>query len=111
MSLIEDIRRKVAADEFEVTCHVRFLLDERGISQEDVRQVIASGEVLADYPNDKFGASCLILGYTDTGQVLHVLCKYSIRKIVRIIVVYEPMSSRLNCSGRQSNELLHVRRR
>lgn len=94
MSLIEDIRGKVAAGDYENSLHTNLRRDKRGITCEEVLQAIASGEVIEDYPNDKYGPSCLILGYTDTGRVLHVQCSYPTRELVKIITVYEPLPSR-----------------
>ena len=31
-------------------------------------------EVIEDYPEDKYGPSCLILGFTVYGRPLHVQC-------------------------------------
>ena len=66
VSLIEDIRVKVVASEYENTLHTNLRRDERRITCEEVLEAISSGEVIEDYPNDKYGPSCLILGYTDT---------------------------------------------
>ena len=94
MGLIEDIRSKVAAGDYENSLHTNSRRYERDITCEEILQVIASGEVIEDYPNDKYGPSCLILGYTDTGRVLHVQCSYPTRELVKIITVYEPLPSR-----------------
>ena len=94
MSLIEDIRRKVEAGDYENSLHANWRRDERSIACEEVLEAIASGEVIEDYPNDKYGASCLVLGYTHTGRVLHVQCTYPTRQLVKIITVYEPLPSR-----------------
>ena len=63
---------------------------ERGISTEDVRQVIQSGQVIEDYLNDKPFPSCLVFGKAE-GKPLHVVIatdKEASRAIV--ITVYEP---------------------
>ena len=74
MSLTKDIRRKVAAGEYENTLHTNLRRDEKSIACNQILEIIASGEVIEDYPNDKYGRSCLILGYTNAGRVLHVQC-------------------------------------
>lgn len=63
---------------------------ERGISTENVRQVIQSGKVIEDYPNDAPFPSCLMLGHVRK-KPLHVVLaidKEANRAI--IITVYEP---------------------
>ena len=63
----------------------------RDISVADVEEAIASrSEVIEDYPDDKYGPSWLILGYTKVGRALHVQCSYPIRPLVKIITLYEP---------------------
>jgi len=46
------------------------------------------GVVIEDYPDDKYGPSCLILGQTDEGRVLHIHVSYP--PGVKIITVYVP---------------------
>lgn len=45
---------------------------------------------IEDYLDDKYGASCLILGFTRKGKALHVQCSYPTRQLIKIITVYEP---------------------
>ncbi len=63
---------------------------ERGISIEDVRQIIRTGKIIEDYPNDKPFPSCMILGYIEK-RPLHVVIAMdrSADKAV-VITVYEP---------------------
>jgi len=49
-----------------------------------------SAEIIEDYPNDKYGPSCLVLGVTSRGRPLHIQCSYPSRPLVKIITVYEP---------------------
>ena len=61
----------------------------------ELEEAVASdSEVLEDYPNDKYGPSCLILGFTAAGRPLHVQCSYPSRPLVKIITLYEPDPSR-----------------
>ncbi len=46
-----------------------------------------SGEIIENYPEDKYGPSCLIYGTTKSGKILHVQCSI---EPVWIITVYEP---------------------
>ena len=47
-------------------------------------------EIIEDYPDDKYGPSCLVLGYTNFGRAFHMLCSYPSRPILKIITTYEP---------------------
>ena len=48
------------------------------------------GEIVEYYPTDRYGPSCLILGYTQNKRPLHVQCSYPSRPVLKIITVYEP---------------------
>lgn len=94
MSLIDDIREKIAADAFEFSQHAVDQSIVRHISLDDVTESIASGEVIEDYPEDKYGPSCLVLGFTSGRRPLHVQCSYPARPLVKIITVDEPDPAR-----------------
>jgi hypothetical protein len=68
---------------------VRQMRDRR-IRAEEVQQAILCGEIIEEYPDDKYSPSCLLHGQTAEGRHIHVVC--SLAPIVRIITVYEPNS-------------------
>jgi Domain of unknown function (DUF4258) len=43
----------------------------RHISVQELREAIAIGEVIEDYPTDKYGPSCIVFGVTLAGRPLH----------------------------------------
>jgi hypothetical protein len=91
MSLIGDIRRKVATRQYEFSKHAVDQTIIRGITVAELEQaILARSEVIEDYPEDKHGPSCLILGFTADGRPLHVQCSYPSRPLVKIVTVYEP---------------------
>ncbi len=94
MELIRSIRKKIAAGAFEFSQHSADQTILRRISVQELREVIAVGEVIEDYPDDKYSPSCLILGFTGSGRPIHVQCSYPSRPLVRIIAVYEPDPNR-----------------
>lgn len=47
---------------------------ERMISTDEVETVVVEGELIEDYPEDKRGHSCLMLGFGDEGRPVHVAC-------------------------------------
>jgi hypothetical protein len=53
VNLIEQIRDKVAADQFEFSQHAVDQSILRRISVQELRETIACGEVIEDYPDDK----------------------------------------------------------
>jgi hypothetical protein len=90
MHLIREIHDKVARDQFEFSQHAVDQSILRRISAQEVREAVASGVVIEDYPTDKYGPSCLVLGFTAAGRPLHVQCSYPSRPLVKIITLYEP---------------------
>ena len=67
---------------------------ERGVTVDDVRRVLATGDTIEEYPSDTPFPSRLVLGWTG-GRPLHVVCAENtqVREII-VITVYEPDSSR-----------------
>jgi hypothetical protein len=88
--LIDEIRRRVARGDFEFSQHAVDQSILRHISVQDLREAIAAGEVIEVYPEDKYGASCLIFGMTRVGRPIHVQCSDPNRPTVKIVTVYEP---------------------
>ena len=92
--MIEQIRAKVRAGQFEFSKHAVDQTILRSVSVKEVREAIAHGEIIEDYPGDKYGPSCLILGFTQAGRPLHIQCSYPSRSLVKIITLYEPNPKR-----------------
>lgn len=90
MVSIADIQGKVAKGLFEFSKHAVDQSIIRHISVQEVREAIANGKVIEDYPDDKYGPSCLILGFTVARRPLHIQCSYPSRLPIKIVTLYEP---------------------
>lgn len=90
MNILGDIRTKVGDGQFEFSQHATDQSIVRHISVQEVREAITAGEIIEDYPDDKYGPSCLLLGFTTTNRPLHIQCSYPSRPLVKIITLYEP---------------------
>ena len=88
--MIEQIRAKIAAGQFEFSKHAVDQSLIRRISVHELREAMANGEIIEDYPEDKYGPSWLILGFTKAGKPLHIQCSYPSRPLVKIITLYQP---------------------
>jgi Domain of unknown function (DUF4258) len=93
---IEGIRQKFAEDQFEFSKHAVDQSIVRQILVREVREAIAVGQIIEDYPNDKYGPSCLILGFTQAQRPLHIQCSYPSRPLIKIITLYEPEADKWN---------------
>ena len=90
MGLIEEIQKKIERDQFEFSKHAVDQSIIRGISVQHVREAFGNAEVIEDYPEDKYGPSCLILGKTRANRLLHIQCSHPSRPLIKIITLYEP---------------------
>ncbi len=64
MKEFDQLRHKVAVGELEYSLHAVRRMVSRNVSTEEVVQAILEGEVIEDYPGDKYGSSCLVFGRT-----------------------------------------------
>ena len=95
MAPLDDIRTRLAARQYLLSKHAADQMIRREIGAAEIEQaILGPSEVIEDYPSDKYGPSCLILGYTDTGRPLHVHCTYADPAFVKIVTVYEPDPAR-----------------
>ena len=91
MALIQEIRVKIKQRHYEYSKHAVDQSIIRNISVAELEDAMAGkSEVIEDYPDDKYGPSCLILGYTKTGRPLHIQCSYPSRPLIKIITLYQP---------------------
>jgi len=88
--MIDQLRSKIAAKQFEFTKHALDQSILRGITVQELREAIANGEVIEDYPEDKYGPSCLLFGMTKSDRAIHIQCSCPSREIVKIITLYQP---------------------
>lgn len=85
---ILDVQKEVPEDNIFFSEHALRQMAKRDISDDEVVEAILSGEIIEEYPDDKYSPSCLIFGETKGKRPLHVVCSLPPR--VRIITVYQP---------------------
>lgn len=88
--MITEIRQKISDGKFEFSKHAVDQSIVRDIGVNEVCEAVSNGEIIEDYPDDKYGPSCLVLGRTIGGRPIHVHCSYPTRDYLKIITVYEP---------------------
>lgn len=82
------IHSAIQQDQLFFTDHAVRQMAKRGILDDEVRETILDGEIIEEYPDDKYGPSCLIFGKTLQARPLHVQCSLPPR--VRVVTVYQP---------------------
>lgn|SRR5690606_37103011 len=88
--MIDQLRAKIVGNQFEFSKHALDQSILRHITVQELREAIESGEVVEDYPKDKYGPSCLVFGKTRSDRPLHIQCSYPSREFVKIITLYQP---------------------
>jgi hypothetical protein len=88
--MIEAIREKIQSENFELSVHALTRSIQRGILLEEICESILDGEIIETYPDDRYGPSCLIMGFTTLGRPIHSQCSYPVRPLLKVITVYEP---------------------
>jgi len=91
MYLLDKIKEKIRQHKYEFSRHAVDQSIIRNISVAEIEEaLLGCSEIIEDYPDDKYGPSCLILGFSDQERPLHIQCSYPERPSVKIITVYEP---------------------
>jgi len=66
--MLEEIRSKILRRQYEFSKHAVDQSIIRDIAVAELEEAIANrSEIIEDYPDDKYGPSCLVLGYTRLG--------------------------------------------
>ncbi len=60
----------------------------RKIIREEMEHAILKGQIIEEYPDDKYSPTCLIYGKSEAGRHLHI--HLSVPPKVVVITTYEP---------------------
>ena len=86
---IKDLRDLCHDKSIAITKHAKFRLEERGISMEDIKSAVQTGEIITRYEDDKPFPSCLLLGATDRSKYIHIVASID-NGYLYIITAYYP---------------------
>ena len=97
---IEGIQDKLRKGEHHFSDHAVKRMIERSIERAELEIAVLKGEIIEEYPNDKFAPSCLIYGKTEEGRNLHI--RISLPPSVVVITTYEPDPTEwIECKSRR----------
>lgn len=88
--MLEELRARIESNRLEFTKHALDQSILRNITVQEVREAFLECEIIEDYPEDKYGPSCLVFGKTKSDRPLHIQCTHPSREIVKIITLYQP---------------------
>ena len=87
---LETIRAAFAAGQFDFTEHAAERAVERNISEAEIGYAGSQAITVEEYPDDKYGSTRLLLGFTGAGRPLHIQVADAPSPTVRIVTLYEP---------------------
>lgn len=103
--MISAIQEKIRSRRYELFRHALDQSIKRGISIAELEEaMLGSAEIIEDYPDDKYGPSCLVLGYTVAGRALHVVCSHPSDPLLKIVTIYEPDPARWSADRNRIKE-------
>ena len=85
---ILEIRVKIEAGEYRFSDHSVKQMIKRSVDRFEIVESVSAGEIIEEYPEDKYSPSCLVYGKTKAGRNLHV--QLSLPPAVVVVTVYEP---------------------
>src|SRR4030067_2116029 len=85
---IEEIHNRIRQRKSSFSDHSVKRMIKRNVTRQEVESAILTGEIIEEYPDDKYSPSCLVYGKTEIGRDLHV--QVSLPPIVVIITAYDP---------------------
>jgi hypothetical protein len=101
---IEDIAMLCEARSVRWTSHILQRIFRRGISMDDVISALTNGEIIEQYPSDYPFPSCLVLGRTQEGKTLHVVCGSSASELW-LVTAYIPSPAEWTEDFRQRRQV------
>jgi hypothetical protein len=85
---IDKIRAIIKSGFYNFSDHAVKRMIKRSIFRHEIEEALLQGEIIEDYPDDKYTPSCLVYGKTQTGRNLHI--HVTLPPEVVIITSYEP---------------------
>jgi hypothetical protein len=91
---LEQIRSQLLAGEFDYSEHALARAIERDIGDAQIREAGARALLVEEYPDDKYGPTWLLLGFTSLGRPFHMQVSVMDTPLVRLVTIYEPAPGR-----------------
>ena len=87
---LEEVRRLVREGRYRLTLHAENERDRDRILVSELEEALGGQEIeiIEDYPGDPRGASFLLLGFTQGGMPVHVVC--ALTEVLVIVTLYRP---------------------
>jgi hypothetical protein len=88
---LNEVKAEITTGNYRFSDHAVKRMIRRSIDRMEVEEAVLTGEIIEEYPDDKYSPSCLIYGVSKAGRHLHV--QLSLPPAVIVITAYEPDAS------------------
>lgn len=88
---LDGVKSEISTGKYRFSDHAVKRMIRRSIDRMEVEEAVLKGEIIEEYPDDKYSSSCLVYGVSKAGRHLHV--QVSLPPVVIVITVYEPDAS------------------
>ncbi len=87
--IIETIQQYIKSENYYFSQHSDDERKNDNLTIKEVEEAILNGKILESYKNDKRGESCLVVGFTNLGKPIHIVCGTKNKNLV-FITIYIP---------------------
>ena len=84
------IQKKIRNDDYFFSLHGDQERQNDNLAITEVEEVLLNGRILEQYNDTGRGESCLVVGFTQKGKPIHVVCGKK-EDVLAIITIYIPM--------------------
>ena len=88
---LDEVQSEIRTGNYRFSDHAVKRMIRRSIDRMEVEEAVLRGEIIEEYPDDKYSQSCLVYGVSKAGKHLHV--QLSLPAAVIVITAYEPDAS------------------
>jgi len=90
--IVERLQAKVRQKKYRLTIHAEKEREADRITRKEMEEAVLSAQcaVIEDYLTDPRGHSCLVLGFTQAGLPIHLVCGHLSEEEFVVITIYRP---------------------
>lgn len=88
---IAAIKKRTKQEQYYFSKHADQERQNENLTVVEIEEALASGRILEQYEDTGRGKSCLVVGFTDTGKPIYVVCSRRGDWLV-IVTVYIPLA-------------------
>lgn len=99
---IEEVKSLCRQSKIKWSSHASARMQQRGISQDDVKNCIMKGEIIEQYPDYWLNPACLIFGYSVNNKIIHIVV--GLDNYIHIVTAYFPSEEKFEADMKTRKE-------